>query len=47
MVTWLRVQAVQGGTARWDSVILRPGRQRLQAWGDTGAVDNINWVVTP
>jgi Glycosyl hydrolases family 2, TIM barrel domain/Glycosyl hydrolases family 2, sugar binding domain/Glycosyl hydrolases family 2 len=43
----LPAQAVQGGIAQWDSVILRPGRNRLQARGDNGAVDNINWIVTP
>lgn len=43
----LTAQAVQGGIAKWDSVILRPGRNRLQARGDNGAVDNIIWIVTP
>jgi len=43
----LPAQAVQGGIARWDSVILRPGRNRLQARADNGATDNTTWVVLP
>ncbi|MBI3350231.1 MAG: glycoside hydrolase family 2 protein [Burkholderiales bacterium] len=40
-------RAVQGGIARWDNVTLRPGRNRLQARGDNGVADSINWTVTP
>lgn len=43
----LPAQAVQGGIARWPGVALQPGRNRLQVRGDNGAIDNINWIVTP
>ncbi len=43
----LPAQAVQGGIATWPGVALQPGRNRLQARGDNGAADNIQWVVMP
>lgn len=43
----LPAQAVRGGIATWPGTVLQPGRNRLQARGDNGATDHIQWIVTP